>query len=285
MILKLGLFCILACMVNADQTWYNFKSTWTALVYDGFWDHPRTESEAKAAGWRLISNDCSDGISFPGIRYAPPERENGPDMILIYDVNGFIAGMHSVVLKKFSTDDWQLGSKWYRLDTLFGEEAYLSTAYFVDPALICTGRTQDQFDSEGTGNRLLFQNGPSTSDTIAAPLDLDQADSSDFWYKHFCFLNMGRHYFNMYYDPDQPCTPDNIPVQLVFSGGVLNGFVWQHVSSIPGDRWESVNSFGISNIVDRPPNCLYDLVESPGVTTMHMYLRNYETLCISDKNL
>ena len=49
-------------MVNADQTWYNFKSTWTALVYDGFWDHPRTESEAKAAGWRLISNDCSDGI-------------------------------------------------------------------------------------------------------------------------------------------------------------------------------------------------------------------------------
>ena len=143
---------------------------------------------------------------------------------------------------------------------------------------------------------------------------------------------MGRHYFNMYYDPDQPCTPDNIPgkpfsqkksnfcsfkgfvtflfclVQLVFSGGVLNGFVWQHVSTIPGDRWESVNSFGISNIVDRPPNCLYDLVESPGVTTMHvslflkydtkkisiklcsnfffqMYLRNYETLCISDKNL
>ena len=99
-------------------------------------------------------------------------------MILIYDVNGFIAGMHSVVMKKFSTDNWQSGSKWYRLDNLFGEEAYLSTAYFVDPASICTGRTQDQFDSEGTGNRLLFQNGPSTSDTIAAPLDLDQADSS-----------------------------------------------------------------------------------------------------------
>ena len=112
---------------------------------------------------------------------------------------------------------------------------------------------------------------------------------------------MGRHYFNMYYDPDQPCTPDNIPgkpfsqklsfalsriallfwfclVQLVFSGGVLNGFVWQHVSSIPGDRWESVNSFGISNIVDRPPNCLYDLVESPGVTTMHVRLLSFKKM-------
>ena len=58
----------------------------------------------------------------------------------------------------------------------------------------------------------------------------------------------------------------------------MNGFVWQHVSTIPGDRWESVNSFGISNIVDRPPNCLYDLVESPGVTTMHVSLfLNYDT--------
>ena len=142
----------------------------------------QTESGTKklSPNWRcsLVPISISISKSFPGIRYAPPERENGPDMILIYDVNGFIAGMHSVVMKKFSTDNWQSGSKWYRLDNLFGEEAYLSTAYFVDPASICTGRTQDQFDSEGTGNRLLFQNGPSTSDTIAAPLDLDQADTS-----------------------------------------------------------------------------------------------------------
>ena len=52
-------------------------------------------------------------FSFPGIRYAPVDRENGPDMILIYDVNGFIAGMHSVVLKRFSHENWQSGSIWY----------------------------------------------------------------------------------------------------------------------------------------------------------------------------
>ena len=40
-------------------------------------------------------------FSFPGDRYAL-ENENGPNMVLIYDVNGFIAGMHSVLLKKYS---------------------------------------------------------------------------------------------------------------------------------------------------------------------------------------
>ena len=95
---------------------------------------------------------------------------------------------------------------------------------------------------------------------------------------------MGRHYFNLNYDVEAPCEPNNIPVQLLYSGGVLNGFVWQHVSAIPGDQWESVSSFALGQIVDRPPNCLYDLVESPGVTTMHVWFRNYNTLCITDKS-
>ena len=56
----------------------------------------------------------------------------------------------------------------------------------------------------------------------------------DFWYRHFCFVNMGRHYFNLNYDVEAPCEPNNIPVQLLYSGEVLNGFVWQHVSAIPG---------------------------------------------------
>ena len=36
--------------------------------------------------------------------------------------------------------------------------AYLTTMYFVDPSIICAGgRTQDQFDSQGTGDRLVVQ--------------------------------------------------------------------------------------------------------------------------------
>ena len=55
----------------------------------------------------------------------------------------------------------------------------MTTAYFVSPDIICSsGRTQSEFDVEGTGNTLLFQNGPSTQDLTAAPLDLDSTDGS-----------------------------------------------------------------------------------------------------------
>ena len=33
---------------------------------------------------------------------------------------------------------------------------------------------------------------------------------------------MGRHYFQLYHDEDQPCD-DLVPIQLLYSGGVLNG--------------------------------------------------------------
>ena len=96
---------------------------------------------------------------------------------------------------------------------------------------------------------------------------------------------MGRHYFNLNYDTNAVCDPGLVPIQLIYSGDVLNGFVWQHIARIPGDLWEEVNDLAIYNIIDRAPDCFYDLAESPGITTMHIYLRNYETLCINDKKL
>jgi len=281
-LLLFALFAASSSIVEAEQNWYSFQVHWTPLVFDGFVSQPRTAAEAEAAGWQLVSNDCSEGASFPGVRYAPV-KDNGPDMVVIYDVNGFIAGMHSVVLKKYSSGNWQSDSTWYRTETIFGEEAYLTTAYFVSPEIICTGRTQAEFDVDGTGNILLFQNGPTSQDVIQAPPDLDSTAGTP-WYRHFCFVNMGRHYFQLNYDTNAPCDSSSlVPIQLVYSGGVLNGFVWQHVARLPGDLWEEVNGLAISQIIDRPPDCFYDLAVSPGITTMHTYLRNYGTLCIDDK--
>ena len=37
-------------------------------------------------------------------------------------------------------------------------DAYLTTMYFVDPNIICAGgRTQEMFDTQGTGDRLIIQ--------------------------------------------------------------------------------------------------------------------------------
>ena len=46
----------------------------------------------------------------------------------------------------------------YTLDSWFSAPAYLTSMYFVDPSIICAGgRTQEQFDSQGTGDRLVVQ--------------------------------------------------------------------------------------------------------------------------------
>ena len=46
----------------------------------------------------------------------------------------------------------------YQLASWFSAPAYLTTMYFVDPTIICAGgRTQDQFDSQGTGDRVVVQ--------------------------------------------------------------------------------------------------------------------------------
>ena len=101
-------------------------------------------------------------------------------MVLIFDVNGFIAGMHSVVAKKFVGGPFDIaGSIWYRSDNVLGNDVYLTTAYFVDPELICgNGRDKSSFDASGTGDRLLFQNGPTFNDVYVSPLTIEAADAS-----------------------------------------------------------------------------------------------------------
>ncbi len=50
---------------------------------------------------------------------------------------------------------------------------------------------------------------------------------------------MGNHFFNI--DPSIPADDATgcdiaLPLQLIYHNNVLNGFVWQHVAPIPGDR-------------------------------------------------
>ena len=77
------------------------------------------------------------------------------------------------------------------------------------------------------------------------------------WFRHYCFLNMGRHYFQLNYDVNAPCD-DLTPIQLIYSGGVLNGFVWQHPAALEGDRWETVFKYFLH--VKR--QCLFTIIDA-----------------------
>ena len=90
------------------------------------------------------------------------------------DGNGYIAGIQSVVMKEFVTDEQAFSSSYYVLGDWLGEEAYFVTAYFVDTAIICNGgRTEEEFQNEGTGYRLAYQNGPTNADLEEIPLTKD----------------------------------------------------------------------------------------------------------------
>jgi hypothetical protein len=137
-------------------------------------------------------------FSFPGNRWA--RRVNNKDIadkdiMIITDGNGYIAGEQSVVMKVHTEDNKYFdfdSSPYYILDNFFGEEAYLATAYFVDPEIICNGgRTEEEFALQGTGNRLSFQNGPTASDLEEIPLtqaEMDAGVSITYMLQIFMFL-------------------------------------------------------------------------------------------------
>jgi hypothetical protein len=139
-----------------------------------------------------VANNFSTflSLSFAGNRWA--RSENDKDIVIITDVNGFIAGEQSVVMRKYSNIYFDFDSSpFYVLDDFFGEEAYLATAYFVDPEIICNGgRTDEEFALQGTGDRLFFQNGPTASDLEEIPLtqaEMDAGVSISYMLQRFMF--------------------------------------------------------------------------------------------------
>ena len=88
--------------------------------------------------------------------------------------------MHSVVPQKEKVLDYSVPSQWYRefpkiedIPKYEDEKIFVTTAYFVDPKLIC----KDGGAQKGLGDRLLFQNGDSINDVLQAPLEQTGADS------------------------------------------------------------------------------------------------------------
>merc|ERR1711962_1934634 len=84
-------------------------------------------------------------------------------------------------------------------------------------------------------------------------------------------------YLQFDYTPDQACD-SVLPFQILYDRGVITGFVWQHIASLPGDKWEHPDAMAVAAIVDRPPTCMTDALDYPGVSTMHHYFYNYPWL-------
>jgi hypothetical protein len=232
------------------------------------------EAEAEDSGWHRISS-CGDGGKFLGNRYI---EDFGHSIILIFDDAGYIAGSQSMLRTLYMEDAEDLHPA-YQLDYLGDWEAYFTTAYFVDPAIICNGgRSEDDFKRDGTGDRLLIQVGESPNILATIPQREEEALAESDWYEHKCFPGMGKHVIGFNYLPGQNCKTV-MPLQVLYHQGQLSGFVWQHNEQIPqdpqgADIWEYPDAMAVGAIVSHPPACLTENAGNGVLSTMHHYFLN-----------
>ncbi|XP_019628073.1 PREDICTED: uncharacterized protein LOC109472673 [Branchiostoma belcheri] len=280
---------VLLCAAAADaQWWSSWFSTYHAddstpqAVWDGlkvtfgvnpfgnnFDSMPRTTDMAEEKGWTQFGEKTCSAGTWQGFRYV---KNSDPAVILLFDKNGYIAGMQMGVYKSDLPSDGSIPPS--RITPPWIEDRskdmLLLTAYFIQPSKICrAGRTDAEYQAEGTGTGLYIQTGPnSTSDVMAAPLRQADADGTD-WTRGECFWAMGQHYWYKF-RPDMNCD-DFYPVFLMYNDGRLNGFGWNINTVLDSPRYESPPTGALSLFFAQKPPCFDEHVRR-GLSTLHIYL-------------
>ena len=202
---------------------------------------------------------------------------------LLHCVNPWGCGKSRCCSKKNKEKEDLKVAKSDNEDVINGVDVYVTTAYFVDPSIICdAGRSQKAFDKEGTGYALFFQNGPTPDDIEASPLTAEEAKKNEEWYGYGCVENMGQHWIKLDPNNKEPRCDEGFPAFLLFEHGEdssLVGFVWSHVAWYTNFRNEHARSIGFSYIFDTVPQCVNDLSMDPGMTSLHVYFKDYHQYC------
>jgi hypothetical protein len=257
--------------------WSDFRTHYNLNALNGFFKMGRTEAEAE--GWTKINTVCEsagDGNSFAGFRYENPEDEG---VVLIFDVNGIIAGIQARMAHDSILSDGPLNPFRYDLVPMFqnitenDKTYFILTAYFVQPEIICTvGRNETDLETEGTGTGLWFQNGPTPTDLILVSKNRTEA-INDGWTKNSCFPGMGSHnFFAVETYESKNCT-ESQPTFLLFNKqDELQGFGFTVTGNAESKYFEHPPNAAISIILGEPvPQCVLDSNTLLGTTTMHVY--------------
>ncbi|CAG0921509.1 unnamed protein product [Notodromas monacha] len=199
----------------------------------------------------------------------------------------------------------------FRPDNIDGVDYWVLTAYFVDPAQVCVGRTSEEFDEFGTGTGLFIVTGPGAMDYDAIPSKQEDAELSE-WVYGRCFVSMGewtivgtqQWLFGAPRCPKAVIAPDTFkyarerrlpktpassgdhfwyrvspdldcneffPAFLLYNQGELTGFGWAVQGIYESDHVEYPPSFVLNLFMNPVPTCLPGLVDTIGVTTQHIY--------------
>ncbi|XP_059178842.1 uncharacterized protein LOC131957982 isoform X1 [Physella acuta] len=266
-VIILVLFVAVSTTELKQKKWDNLKVTWGMNPFNSqyFAGMPRTAAAAERQGFHKIS-DCNTTAKWRGQRYV---LNNDYSVVLLYDVMGYIAGIQTTVPK-----GGNYPSSLIRPPFVDDGDRWAISAYFVDPATICTtGRTQAMFDQQGTGTNLYFQNSTVPEHSVLIPHK--QADiGSTRWTEGRCFISMGKHYW---YNMNVGMNCDNIfPAFLLYNGGELTAFGWALIADLRSPRYEHPRSQLYGLFIKDVPTCLYN---AGTLSTMHIYLSGSSAMC------
>jgi len=266
---------LVACgaFAAADPAWSELRGSFLIAKQESFAPFPRTIREElfSTENWVRASpeNDCSNGGKFNGNQYV---KQDDYSVGLLYDVNGVIAGIqmllpHTTVLSADNTLRYDL-VKLYTNATYNDQEYFVITAYFVNPANICSGgRSDEALTEEGTGSGLWLQNGP--GEFLEVP---KKRPTTGDWTVNNCFPAMGYH--NFYRVPNYTptnCTQMDPIFGLYNRNNDLHGFGFITVGNDTRPRFEHPPPTAIKAILGDTPQCVLDIQEKIGVTSLHVY--------------
>ncbi len=155
-----------------------------------------------------------------------------------------------------------------------GDDGYTLSAYFVDPATVCSRVTAKQ---QLTGDRLIFY---SKKKQLSVPIIETNLDKNN-WFQGNCFQTMGRHYWrnelslaSSQISIGDPDSDDFFPGFLLYNNKRLNGFGWALNANLTSPRYEHPTAPIFPLFFNQVPKFLYDKTKTGVFSTLHIYLDN-----------
>ncbi|PAA61235.1 hypothetical protein BOX15_Mlig008351g1 [Macrostomum lignano] len=269
---------LVGCAVAQD--WDDLRVRFGMNPLSNFVQMPRTVADATSQGFKQETNCDGAANKFLGRRFV--HRSGDRSIMLLYDVNGIIAGIQTNVPK--STGFPTAAHKKFHDMWVEEPNAHVLTAYFVDPSIVCTtGRSAAQLNNQGTGTGLYLQKGRANSNSGVNSLRIpkNEADMpSTAWSKGKCFVFMGQHYwYNM--RKNMNCD-DFMPYFLLYNGGKLDGFGFAMTANYNGEYYEHPTVSVAGSFFPFVPDCMHQPTHPQTFTTAHVYMykRPWTKLCV-----
>ncbi|XP_053614057.1 uncharacterized protein LOC128677332 [Plodia interpunctella] len=239
-----------------------------------FMSKPRSIAEAKTSRWQQVARP--EGPLASLIMYCPADYI----FCVLFDDTEYIAGLQIAIPKDKFTDnalDWEVQgfTSWTPANT--NSSFWTIQQYFVDEEILgksvserLAARDRSKTIPHGkvwvTGvNKELLEISTKKTD-IENSIFTEQA----------CIPLMGRHYYYNMTTETQCTSAGMYPWFPLVASGELIGMGFVSVGKLPEssletDYFERPERAAIEMIVPRGPSCLYQLGDSPGLLTMHIY--------------